>query len=123
MSIAHLGDLLIRGSDLCIEFFPYKLGDERGVNAFGENESNYLCMKIKKAANEFSGEWGIFDGDRTFPGVTSGSDNYEGWWWGVKTYLFYPVERKNGRTVNGGRPSHIALRIGGINAGCSSSWA
>ena len=34
-------------------------------------------MGIKKAPNEFIAYGCIFDGARTFPGVTSSSDNYE----------------------------------------------
>ena len=58
--------------------FVWDLGNGFGFNAIGEKEATYLGMEIKKAANEFIGDGGIFDGARTFTDANLSPNNYEG---------------------------------------------
>ena len=51
---------------------------EYGAEVFDGDGSIYLDMVRKKVSNEFIGRCGIFDGSRTFTGVTSSSNDYEG---------------------------------------------
>ena len=78
MPISHVGEVLIYGSDIFIEFASGGLVGKFGFNASSGNESIYLGMEIKKAPNEFTEEENIFDGARTFTGANFRSNSYDG---------------------------------------------
>ena len=76
MLISHVGDLLIYGSDSAISYLSGRLGSEYGFKVSAVNGSIYLGMNAQKLINEFIKGGDIFDGARTFPGVTLSSNNY-----------------------------------------------
>ena len=71
-----MGDSLISGSGDSIAFVSDQHGKGFGVSVFGEGESIYLRIEIKKAPGEFTDDVDIFDGDRTFSGATLSSNRY-----------------------------------------------
>ena len=60
ISISHVGDLLIYGSNSFISYLSRKLENRYGVKAFGGNEAIYLGMTIGNPPNEFIEDGNIF---------------------------------------------------------------